>query len=73
MENRIIKIILIFTLLFSSSNFYGHPGHGLLTEEPVHFLSSPWHLFSTVLIVGVVLFIVLRLRSTQKSLPKERD
>jgi hypothetical protein len=56
-------LLSLFMILFMSAAAIAHPGHGHHQQEPMglmHYLSSPIHVISLLLIISLVVFMAYR-------------
>lgn len=64
---RIAKLLVGF-LALATPVVYAHPGHGVDDGNmPLHYLASPEHLISLLLIVAFVLYVRYRIHTKQNT------
>lgn len=57
---RLLSFIMV---MFMTLSAYAHPGHGHHQEAPqglMHYLTSPVHLISLLLVVGLAVYVAYR-------------
>ena len=63
-----MKRIVSALLLMAPFLVEAHPGHGSFSEiDPMHYLTSPLHLVSIAVIVGVGVWLYIRKSKKQKA------
>ncbi|MEK6479956.1 hypothetical protein WJR50_20605 [Catalinimonas sp. 4WD22] len=60
-----VRTLLLSLTLMMSSTFvaFAHPGHGHHQQEPnglMHYLTSPIHLISILLIIGLAFYVAYK-------------
>lgn len=71
-------LLSLVMILFMSASAFAHPGHGHHLEEPMglmHYLSSPLHVISLLVVISLVFYIAYRkgfltMRPSQKKIEK---
>lgn len=56
-------LLSLVMILFMSVSAFAHPGHGHHLEEPMglmHYLSSPLHMISLLVVISLVFYIAYR-------------
>lgn len=70
---KFIKMLLVVLTALSPVTIFAHPGHGNHNAQSIlHYIATPTHLLPLILVVGFVVFILVK-RSLNKSEQKIED